>query len=178
MRYRRTIAVPLILQLVITRILETTSAMKQSHSTNRLLMAFALLATVFSFLADSVDAQKITIDRKLRRAFPEIPKPVDPGKPTSLRYKVKPGDQHTYRLRMDMEMDTMGMVIPKIDEFVIQYEFTSSANNGITFTSQIQEMLSEMRTRGGNLRIDTAHPETEEADPPFKALCEDMEDRS
>lgn len=130
---------------------------------------FLLAILLFCFAVPAI-GQQVTLDRELSRAFPDLPKLKDPGKPVQLVYKPEKGDQWLYRLKVNTDIDIMGMEMPKYDEVLVRLKINSADENGFEFTSSIAEMIAEMNTRGGSIRVDSVNPEKERADAPFRPL--------
>ncbi len=129
--------------------------------------AFACLSLIFALgLPGGADAQIAKVSSSLRSAFPDLPQARDPGHSVALSYQLQNGEQRTWQLRIESELDVMGMVMPKLDEFVVESVYEKS-ETGYRVTAQLKDMISEIRTRSGSLVIDTQHPERQMADPPF-----------
>jgi len=109
------------------------------------------------------------IDPDLQEAFPDLPTRIDPVA-ASLQYRPVKGQQWTYRVVTDTDIDTMGMVMPKKDRQLINIEIGEVDDTGFKFTSSMAEMFSEMRTRGGSIVVDSVNPDNEMADPAFQPL--------
>ena len=129
-----------------------------------MLMLCVFMVTCFG--VEQADGQTLKIDSELKDAFSDLPTPADPGEPVLLRYKFEDGDQITWKMRIESERDVMGMGMPKVDQYTVVSKYRRT-DGGFQVVSKMKDLLSEMRTRGGSLIIDTQNPDREMADPPF-----------
>lgn len=139
---------------------------------DRISMALTLsLAFVFALVNSNLTAQEIGYDEDLMEAFgDQLPQLIKPNAPVKLAYKPS-GKQLKYQLKVDMKMDMMGMVIPRDDEFVVGMTIEEGNSDGeLIVKSDLLDMISEMKTQGGTIRIDTRNPKTERIDAPFRPL--------
>ena len=120
-----------------------------------------------AFPIPDLAAQTQKVNQRITRAWPDLPTPEAPAEPVKLEYKFQDGETITWQFRSEAEMDVMGMIMPKLDQFVVDSRYETS-DAGFRVTSRIKDMISEIRTRGGSLIIDTTNPERERADAPFK----------
>ena len=115
-------------------------------------------------------SQQLEYDKKFAKAFGDkLPKLTAPSKPVVLTYKANDDSQIKYQLLVESEMDTMGMITPRNDEYIVGMTI-NKADKNLEMKTVVLEMVSEMNTRGGGIRIDTRNPATEKADTPFIPL--------
>ena len=152
-----------------------TSIPNASPANQSACLAFCQLAILSIFLlctfafCNTATAQQ-DFDSDLREAFDDLPAITDPGKAIQLTIKAKADDVLKYRMESSSKIDMMGLIIPRSDNYLVEYKINSNDKYGFEFTSQITEMVAKMETRNGNFSVDSVNPENERTDPPFIPL--------
>ncbi len=145
-----------------------------------LLMCFAL--TVFAAGCDSSssknDDQASTprpgqpISDELRKAFPDLPTPMQPDGPVQLVYKMQPGDSWRIVFDQKLNMDSMGMAVAETSDAQMTFTCESVQDDRFQVTSSITRLVAGIDTPGGSYRIDTVNPEKAHAAAVFQPMVD------
>ena len=110
------------------------------------------------------------IDPRLLKAFPKIPKPVDPGKPIRIAYKPVLNSVWRYKLTNELKQDQMGAESSVKTEMDLAFEQNAITADAFQVHSRLENTIWQLDTPAGGMIVDTWNPSRQKMDPPFKYL--------
>ncbi len=110
----------------------------------------------------------------LQASFPDLPVPLDPGRPIRLAYHPVPGQSRSWSIQNDTELNLMGVKSRQTQVSTVTATCQAETEYGYQMMVQTRDTQMQMDTPGGSFLVDSANPENNRAAPIFRPLVEIM----